>query len=893
MSSRVLYPPVLDNYMPAFQAGEGSKCRVYFSLSKFNAATDFSSLHVSVSKQGSGVNVINVQDDPENNRYRATGIILNVPFSVVENKENLYYFDILNEDLSSIDNTSFNQIYQGFIPGWIYKIQIRLSEVDYDNSAGQAAWLNNNASNFSEWSTVCITKAIGRMDLVIPPLGYNSSNENNVTSAEDVETLYLSTLDFFGKIISEDTSEILYKYNLKVFDSADKLLEDSGEQYSDQYQDTNDFRYLVKYEFENSKEYYLIFSYITNNGFSYTFKKRFDISLIQTERLDNCEVLTIDYDTHGIMEELTSLEQEEEEGRIALKLYSPDTSLQNINICIRRSSSKTNFQVWEDIKIFVVTRQIINDLPLIYDYTVESGVYYKYGVQPIDIRGNRGILNQSGIVMRDFEYSYLLGENNQQLKLMFNNTMQNYKIQLMESKIETIGGKYPIVTRNAALNYRVFPINGLISFWMDENHLFCDKKVIYGNLEIINLYNNANNRDRGRGGDHYHKNFIEVDSPSYEETTLANSEPSTITTSTAQEQYDYIYERDFRQMVLNFLHDGKPKLFKSPTEGNIIVRLTDINCVPNQTLDRMIYEFSSTGNEFAENNYDNYIKYNFLDPGTWSSELYTSDVRLGQLQMDFPVGANIIEEIYKRFDTTGQNYAGYRKIIKKIHNIRITIDDKPLRIYNNANEMVIGNNIKLNGVTITIYGSQRIYEFDSRLGYTRNDNLLLLGDLENKVQTVRATIDFLYDLRLEKYEAKKIQSQQILTGVGQIFNEYQSGVSIYMDILLKYRIDWEKEFRKLNNISSVEIEANPGTVFIIQDASDPSSINTTLSDLEEQYHEVGDTGTLRLYELNNIKQIRYLGVRNKLTGEIDTTIPADVLINYLFTTVKGTYKGED
>jgi hypothetical protein len=75
-------------------------------------------------------------------------------------------------------------------------------------------------------------------------------------------------------------------------------------------------------------------------------------------------------------------------------------------------------------------------------------------------------------ITRDFQYSFLLGEGGRQLKLKFDNTMQNFKIQQAESKTDTIGSKYPKTTRNAAVEYKTFPIAGLISFQMDENELF-------------------------------------------------------------------------------------------------------------------------------------------------------------------------------------------------------------------------------------------------------------------------------------------------------------------------------------------------------------------------------------------------------------------------------------
>ena len=64
-------------------------------------------------------------------------------------------------------------------------------------------------------------------------------------------------------------------------------------------------------------------------------------------------------------------------------------------------------------------------------------------------------------------------------------------------------------------------------------------------------------------------------------------------------------------MVLEFLYDDSIKLFKSTTEGNILVKLTDINLTPNQSLGRMVYSFSAIATEVAEYNMDNCKKYNF------------------------------------------------------------------------------------------------------------------------------------------------------------------------------------------------------------------------------------------------------------------------------------------
>lgn len=76
---------------------------------------------------------------------------------------------------------------------------------------------------------------------------------------------------------------------------------------------------------------------------------------------------------------------------------------------------------------------------------------------------------------------------------------------------------------------------------------------------------------------------------------------------------DYIFEKFYRDRVMKFLTDGKPKLFKSPTEGNIIVSLTNVQFTPNAQLGRQIYSFTATATEIDEFNYDNLLKYNIID----------------------------------------------------------------------------------------------------------------------------------------------------------------------------------------------------------------------------------------------------------------------------------------
>lgn len=152
-----------------------------------------------------------------------------------------------------------------------------------------------------------------------------------------------------------------------------------------------------------------------------------------------------------------------------------------------------------------------------------------------------------GIVL---EYSYLT-KDNRQLKIKFNESVSSMKRAYMDNKIDTLGSQFPIIKRNGVANYRTFPIAGLISYMADEKELFTSKEEIYGkdNVKLYEEFNDVFN---------------------------------------IKDVNDYTYEREFRKKVSEFLSDGSVKLFRSPTEGNILVRLVDVNFTPNTNLGRYI-----------------------------------------------------------------------------------------------------------------------------------------------------------------------------------------------------------------------------------------------------------------------------------------------------------------
>ena len=221
--------------------------------------------------------------------------------------------------------------------------------------------------------------------------------------------------------------------------------------------------------------------------------------------------------------------------------------------------SRRNSDRQDIIKEFTINDISNGSYDLGTDYTVQQGVEYIYSIQQFSSKLVTEPIETDSIYI-DFEDAFLF-DGERQLKIKFNPKVSSFKETILESKLDTIGGQYPFVFRNGRTKYKEFPISGLISYWMDNENLF----------------------------------------------TLNKNEFSTNLTGNVIAE-----ERQFKLEVLQWLNNGKPKLFRSPTEGNYIVRLMNISLSPNDTVGRMLHTFNCNAYEIAEYNSDNLKKYGFI-----------------------------------------------------------------------------------------------------------------------------------------------------------------------------------------------------------------------------------------------------------------------------------------
>lgn len=533
-----LYPPTVDTYVPAFLVDSGTDkdiCRIYFTLSKFNTISDIANVQITVRNQYTNLSVL------DKLKYPSEIMLTSIQEDTSKTSDDRYYIELNKTDIQG-GKFEINQY---------YKVQMRFTHVDAAGvslTAPQAidGWLAANINLFSEWSTVCLIRGISTPQLAVS--GFTI--ENGEISWANYNPVIYGTLSFKNK----EETEKLKSYQIKLYDNNNNLLTDSGIQYTN----ANNFSYGLNYNFVAGTAYKFTIECTTMNLYSAIATYEFKTAIEESEILDFTFIADAD----------------EDNGRIVLTIKKSNISGGFTGeLVLRRTSNKTNFTIWEDLKTYKYTgataiKETFNDM------TIESGVWYKYYLQK---RSNGVAASTKYIrtpIMVIFDDMFLTTKD-RQLKIKFNPTVSSFKRTIQESRTDTIGSQFPFVRINGNANYAQFPIGGLISFQIDESNLFTSIEELFG--KHLYLYTDYNNN---------HK------------ITEANN---------------IVYEKLFKDKVIEFLYSEQPKLFRSATEGNFIVKIMDVSFSPNATLGRRIVSFTATAYEVAECNIDNFKKYDILE----------------------------------------------------------------------------------------------------------------------------------------------------------------------------------------------------------------------------------------------------------------------------------------
>ena len=244
-------------------------------------------------------------------------------------------------------------------------------------------------------------------------------------------------------------------------------------------------------------------------------------------------------------------------------------------IQILRSSFDYNYLNWQEVFY-------VENAPLDYefkwsDYTIESGVSYKYRVS---CKGGEYTYTTADPVSLEYE-DIFLSELKSQLAIRFNPNISSFKWVTQESVVNTLGGKFPIIRINGDTKYKQFTISG----------------TLYSNESLLKSVS-KDSRDVNMN-----EWFGEEEKSFYY--SVENTKILPISNRT-------LFERYFRDDVMNFLTNQEPKLFRSSTEGNVLVYLSNISFTPNKTLGRNVYDFSATATEIDYCSISNLKKYGVL-----------------------------------------------------------------------------------------------------------------------------------------------------------------------------------------------------------------------------------------------------------------------------------------
>ena len=446
----------------------------------------------------------------------------------------------------------------------------------------------DEAGNDGYYSTICIIKFTSEPSLSL--LNMNRYMTNN----DLVE--YIGQYNNLG-----DTSEKAYQYKFTFRDVSGNVLETSGWIAHNANTNTemgiSTDRYDLMYSVQPDQKYTMQYSVITNNGLECS-SPRYQIvgSTSIAPELSADLMADLDYDNGCVNLRLK---------QSYLKIIDPETGQREAprlsgSFILTRASSVEDFTIWTKLYTFHLTGQLPEGV-IFSDYTCEHGQVYKYAIQQFNTNGiyssrmyaeiyekdDDDILQPTGNsdIIVNFEDMFLY-DGERQLRIRFNPKVSSFKTVLQEAKKTTLGSQFPFFFRNGSVAYKEFPISGLISYMIDENEFFLDRQ-----------------KDLKMPAD-------------WQDTTDITDK-------------NLIYERRFKLEVLNWLNNGEVKLFRSPAEGNYLVRLMGVQLTPNDSLSRMIHTFQCTATEIDSYTPMKLQSYGFLK----ASPEIPKQLRFGTIQL--------------------------------------------------------------------------------------------------------------------------------------------------------------------------------------------------------------------------------------------------------------------
>lgn len=350
-----------------------------------------------------------------------------------------------------------------------------------------------------------------------------------------------------------DTTEKLYSSRFIIYDTTGHIIEDTGEILHTITNDVESYEAIEQFNFQQD------ITWNTSYYIKFIAKTTNGLEVSSPKyRIVQKQSVSPDAD----LKLVSTLNQSN--GFVHLHIETSKKLLTGTFLITRMNSLYPS--IWEELQRFDLQAIDPTDWSYI-DCTIEHGAYYTYAIQQYNENDVYSERIESNIIQADFEDSFLF-DGTKQLRIRFNPQVSSFKTDILEQKTDTIGSKHPFIIRNGNVSYKEFPIGGLISYLMDKD------EQMFMTLDELGIKN--------------------------------------ISTDLTSE--NIFAERTFKMAVLDWLNNGEVKLFRSPTEGNFIVRLMNVSLNPNNSLGRMLHSFTATAYEVADFTMENLESYNLIDP---------------------------------------------------------------------------------------------------------------------------------------------------------------------------------------------------------------------------------------------------------------------------------------
>ena len=579
-----MYPPEIDAFLPAFVVNGGS-VSVPFSFSKYNAKLDTGvfSIHYSISNQVTNESELK---DP-------SGVVI----TNAVKEDGIYYINIPTSVLTG--NCWKNNMF--------YKLQMRFDIGDGVKDETVSQYISNmeNQTKFSEWSKVCLLRPI-----LVPNISLVGFSDETTTAKNLTRGLahIVGRLEFTipeGSSSNENyyslpEKERLQSYQIKITDQEGNVLYSIDTVTTSYQEDQNQIDVYIDTQgsgLDSSSLYNLVIDYVTGN--QYRGSQKWPIRIT-------------DYVTNPNFQPDVDVCVDNDEGIAKIHIYNEQTVFGKL--WLKRSDSRSNFTEWETLKIFIVgadNSDSRDNIDIWFDDdTLSSILWYRYSVQMENEYGLMTNLYRSDVIMTDF-YDMFLKRMGKKVPIRYNYKITSAKPTVSRTKIDTLGGKYPKFAENGNMNYRQMSVTGLISMQADKNETFLNRTDFLGNsyeryLDYKTNYQNVwfqggyDDEAEEDLGPRDRLNAIDaVPEDAVINPSLYGSDdcdPVVVDNGfhSIDDNYDFFWEREYRRELVAWLNDGEPKLYRSMTEGNMCVMVTDVTLTPNTTLGRRIWDFSAT-----------------------------------------------------------------------------------------------------------------------------------------------------------------------------------------------------------------------------------------------------------------------------------------------------------